>query len=86
MLLCTRKQYAGRIDRENKGNKKMIKKPQALIDQIENLPIGKEEEIPTSLYRATTIRSTITKLRKRGHEFICTEKGCINSIKVTRLA
>lgn len=64
----------------------MITKPKTLSEQLANLPIGKEEEIKTALYRSTTVRRMVSILRQRGYKFVCTEKGCVNSIKVTRLA
>lgn len=49
------------------------------------MKLNEEVEVKTKVFKTTSIRVAVTDLRKEGYDFIVTEKGCIDSCKVTRI-
>jgi len=64
---------------------KMFTKPKSLIEQLMAMAIGEEEEIKRRVFKTTSIRVAVTNLRKRGYDFIVTEKGILDGCRVTRI-
>lgn len=62
----------------------MFTKPKTLKDQLLSLRIGETVEVKSRTFKVTTIRVAVTRLRKKGYDFIVTEQGCIDSCKITR--
>ena len=64
---------------------KMFTKPKTLRDQLISMRLNEEVEVKSKTFKVTTIRVAVTDLRKEGYDYIVTEKGCIDSCKVTRI-
>lgn len=64
--------------------KKITNKTIYFTDQLKSLPLNREVIIPNREYKPSYVRIAVTNLRKEGFDFICTEKGCIDCVKVTR--
>lgn len=64
-----------------------IKKRQTLRGQLREMPVGDSAEITfrKSGYYPSRVREAVSKLKKEGYLFECTEKGLIDAIRVTRL-
>lgn len=66
-------------------NKAKVATKKSPSDTITSLP----ENIPTKVMnkdiKAGNLKSTITRLRKKGHKIEYTEKGCPDYVIVTRL-
>lgn len=63
----------------------MFTRPKTLLDQLREMTLNVETEVKTKVFKVQTIRQAVSDLRKEGYDFIVTEKGCIDSCKVTRL-
>lgn len=63
----------------------MFTRPKTLLDQLREMALNVETEVKTKVFKVHTIRQAVSNLRKEGYDFIVTEKGCIDSCKVTRL-
>ena len=63
----------------------MITKTKTLLDQLREMPLDVETEVKARVYKTHIIRQAVSDLRKEGYDFIVTEKGCIDSCKVTRI-
>ena len=68
-----------------KGIEKMITKPKTLIDQLREMALDVETEVKAKVFKTQVIRKAVSQLRKEGYDFIVTERGCIDSCKVTRV-
>jgi len=62
-----------------------IKKQKSLTETLRTLKLGVWAEIGNKEYRPYSVRMAISKLKKEGFSFECTEKGCIDYIKVCRI-
>lgn len=63
----------------------MITKPKTLIDQLREMTLNVETEVKNKVFKTHIIRQAVSKLRSEGYDYIVTEKGCIDSCKVTRI-
>lgn len=54
-------------------------------ETLKSLKIDKPYKFPTSIFKSSTIRATVLRLKKRGYNFEVTEAGLINEVQVTRL-
>lgn len=63
----------------------MIERPKTLLDQLREMTLNVETEVKSRIFKVSSIRQAVTDLRKEGYDFIVTEKGCIDSCKVTRI-
>lgn len=63
----------------------MIEKPKTLTEQLLALPLNEENFISIYAYKPHTVRQMVSTLKKQGHSFYVTERGCIDGCKVTRL-
>ena len=63
----------------------MFTKPKSLREQLISMKLNEEVEVKQKTFKTTSVRVAVTELRKAGYEFIVTEKGCIDSCKVTRI-
>lgn len=54
------------------------------IDTLKAFSIGEPFFIKTKEIKASSIRSAVRNLRKKGYEFDTTERGLINEVQVTR--
>lgn len=63
----------------------MITKPKTLIDQLREMTLNVETEVKNKVFKTQVIRQAVSKLRSEGYDYIVTEKGCIDSCKVTRI-
>ena len=72
-----------------KYSKHMVKfkKKQTLRGQLRAMPIGEPAEISyrKTGYKAEIVRQAISRMKKEGYLFECTEKGLADTIRVTRL-
>lgn len=86
LYLCSAKPFAETI-KEAKITKidKMIERPKTLLDQLREMTLNVETEVKSRIFKVSSIRQAVTDLRKEGYDFIVTEKGCIDSCKVTRI-
>lgn len=62
-----------------------IKKQKSLSGTLRALEIGVWAEIKNKEYRPLSVRMAISNLSKEGYSYECTEKGCIDYIKVRRI-
>lgn len=64
-----------------------IKKRNTLIGQLRDMSIGDSAEIAfrKTGYHPHRIREVVSRLKKEGFLFECTEKGLADGIRVTRL-
>ncbi len=46
--------------------------------------IGETVEVKSRTYKVPSIRVAVTRLRKRGYDYIVTEQGCIDCCRITR--
>lgn len=63
----------------------IIKKQKTLSERLRTLPSGEWVEIKNRDYKVSTVKYTISRLRKKGFVFTATEAGLIDSIKVVRI-
>jgi hypothetical protein len=63
----------------------MFTRPKTLLDQLREMTLNVETEVKNKVFKVQTIRQAVSDLRKEGYDFIVTEKGCIDSCKVTRI-
>lgn len=63
---------------------KIISKP-SLADTLRSLNIGKPSIIKSNQFKINSVRNTISRLKKKGFDFLATEEGLVDEIKVTRL-
>lgn len=63
----------------------IIKKQKTLTERLRTLPSGEWCEIKNRDYKVSTVKYTISRLRKEGFVFEATESGLIDSIKVVRI-
>ena len=63
----------------------MLTKPKSLSEQLISMKLNEEVEVKSRTFKVTSIRVVVTELRKQGFDFIVTEKGCVDSCKVTRI-
>jgi hypothetical protein len=50
-----------------------------------SIPVGQSRHIPVTMIKAASIRSAVRILRKEGYSFDVTEKGLMETTKVTRI-
>ena len=62
-----------------------IKKRKSLPQILKDMEIGKQVVIRNREYKTTSVRNAITRLKEKGYLYECTEKGCIDYIKVCRI-
>ena len=64
-----------------------IKKRQTLTGQLREMAVGETAEISERKtgFKPARVRETICRLKSEGYLFECTEKGLVNTIRVTRL-
>ena len=64
-----------------------IKKRQTLRGQLREMAVGDSAEISErkSGYKTARVREAVSYLKGEGLLFECTEKGLVDSIRVTRL-
>ena len=49
------------------------------------MALNVETEVKAKVFKTNVIRQAVSDLRKEGYDYIVTEKGCIDSCKVTRI-
>ena len=64
---------------------KVFRKPKTLKDTLISLTAGETIEIPFRESKPSYVRQQVGSLRKEGFDFIATEAGLIDSIRVTRM-
>ena len=85
LFFAQRKTKNANINKKNKMTK-IIKKYRPLVmDTLRSISIGDSLTIRTKDIKASSIRSGIRYLNKKGYEFTQTERGLIDEVKVTRL-
>jgi hypothetical protein len=62
----------------------MFTKPKTLIQQLMEMELWTEAEIKSRVFKTSSVRVAVTKLRKQGYDFLVTEKGIYDGCKVTR--
>jgi DNA-binding transcriptional regulator PaaX len=64
-----------------------IKKKQTLRGQLREMAIGDSAEINQRKtgYKPEIVRQAISRMKKDGYLFECTEKGLVDAIRITRL-
>lgn len=64
-----------------------IKKRQTLVGQLRVMPVGDSAVIipHKTGYTSQRVREAISRMKKEGYLFECTEKGLPDGIRVTRL-
>ncbi|OJV17802.1 MAG: hypothetical protein BGO30_07605 [Bacteroidetes bacterium 41-46] len=61
-----------------------IKKAKSLSEKLRTLPVGEWHIIKNAQYKASTVKNTVSRLKKDGYAFMLTEKGCPDYIKIQR--
>ena len=56
----------------------------SLSQTLKEMPIGREQVIPSRLFGTASIRKTCSKLKHQGYEFIVSSKGIVDTC-VTRI-
>ena len=64
---------------------KTFKKPKNMKETLLTLTCGETIEIPFRESKPSYVRQQVGSLRKEGFDFIATEAGLIDSIRVTRI-
>ncbi len=64
---------------------KKIQRPTGLKENLREMSIGDTCEIAKCDYKPNVVRSILYTLNTEGYHFTSTEKGLLDSIKVTRL-
>lgn len=62
----------------------MIQKAKTLTQQLKEMTLFEEIEVKSKVYKTASIRVAVTALRKKGYDFVVTEKGIYDGCKVTR--
>jgi hypothetical protein len=55
-------------------------------DSLLTIPVGGVSVIKTKDIKASSIRSAVGKLNKKGYQYTHTERDLINEVRVTRIA
>lgn len=64
---------------------KLVKKASAQLTLLQ-IPIGESREIERKDIKYSSIRTAIRKLKEKGHNFIASEAGLVDSTLVTRIS
>ena len=64
---------------------KKIQRPKGLKENLKAMRVGDTCEIRTSDYKSSVVRTILYVLNMEGYHFTSTERGLLDSIKVTRL-
>ena len=64
---------------------KTFARTKPLAKVLRELPVEESIIIPNSQARSASVRYLVYKLRKEGYDFICTQKGLLNKVKVIKL-
>ena len=62
-----------------------IKRRKSLAQVLKDMEIGTQLIIRNKEYKTTSVRNAITRLKEKAYLYECTEKGCIDYIKVRRI-
>ncbi len=62
-----------------------IKRKKTLTDTLRTIPIGEQMVVKNRDYKSTTIRNVLSRLKQEGYLYECTEKDCIDYVKVSRI-
>lgn len=61
------------------------KNRKTLTDHLRAMQIGQQIIVRNRAYKATTVRNVLTRLKQEGLLYECTEKDCIDYVKVSRI-
>lgn len=64
---------------------KKIQRSKGLKENLKAMKVGDTCEIPTRDYKCSVVRTILYLLNTEGYHFTSTERGLLDSIKVTRL-
>lgn len=64
---------------------KKIQRPKGLKENLKAMKVGDTCEIYKCDYKSSVVRSILYILNTEGYKFTSTEKGLLDSVKVTRL-
>lgn len=56
----------------------------SLPNTLRNMPVGREQVIPSRVFTTGSIRKTASKLKAEGYEFVVSSRGIVDTC-VTRL-
>jgi hypothetical protein len=62
-----------------------IKKSTSFTSRLRTLPLGQPVTIKNRDIKPSYVRSVVSLLRKEGLNFLCTETGLIDELRVTRI-
>lgn len=63
---------------------KKIKRPKGLKENLISMKVRDTCEISASDYKSNVVRTMLSILNTKGYKYTSTEKGMVNSVKVTR--